>query len=206
MPGRVTACGLCFVSHDPVGVEGDSCIGRTHIHFSGRGAGLPFHMSHSSFRRQLLCSYLLTIGACLVILPLDDAGPVDYFSVSLEVIEGSGPALLGFPFLQVFLCELVSHVEPQGGVCSHIAPTESRTVGHPYVNVPDQGVGQITHLMEAASIQMTGHVILPKLQEHGHPGQHHRAAHVNIFIVGARRDQWQLPPYRHHRLDEFECA
>ena len=198
--------GLCFVPHDPVGVEGDSCVGRTHVHFCGHGTGLSFHASHSSFRQQLLCCCLLTVGACLVILPLDDAGPVDYFSVSLEVAEGGRPALLDLPFLQVFLCELVPHVEPQGGMRSHIAPSKLHTVGHPHVNVPNQGGCQTTSLAKAASIQMVSHVVLPKLEEHSHPGPHRWAVHSNILVVGTRRNQWQFPPYGHRRLDEFKSV
>ena len=79
-------------------------------------------------------------------------GPVHCFSVSLEVIEGNCPELLGFPFFQVFLSKLVPYVEPQGGVCSHIVPPKSRAVGHPHVNVPDEGVGQLAHLTEVAPI------------------------------------------------------
>ena len=156
-------CKLCFIPQDPVGVEGDSCIGGTHVHFSGCGTGLPFRTSRSSFRWQLLCGCLLTISACLVVLLLDDAGHVNCFSVSLQVIEGDCLEILGFPFFQVFLGELVPYVEPQGGVCSHIVPPKSCAVGHPHVNVSDEGVGQIAHLMEAAPIQMASHVILPKL-------------------------------------------
>ena len=163
-------------------------------------------MSHSSFRQQLLCGYLLTIGMCLVILLLDDTGPVHFFSVPLEVIEGSCPELLGFPFFQVFIGKLVPYVEPQGGVCSHIVPPKSHAVGHPHVNVPDEGVGQLARLTEAALIQMASHVILPKLQEHGHPGPHHWAAHANIFVVGAQRNQWQFSSHGHHRLDVFQRA
>ena len=182
-------CRLCFIPQDPVGVDGDSCISGTHVHFSGRGTGLPFRASRSSFRWQLLFGCLLTIGMCLVVLLLDDAGPEHCFSVPLEVIEGSCLELLGFPFFQVFLGELVPYVEPQGGVCSHIVPPKLRTVGHPHINVPDEGVGQLAHLTKVAPIQMASHVILPKLQEHGHPGPHRWAAHANIFVVGARRNQ-----------------
>ena len=195
-----------FYSHDPVGVEGNSCVGGTHIHFSGRGAGLPFFVNRLSFRRQLLCGCLLTISTCLVILLLDDAGPVHCFSVSLEVIEGDCPELLGFPFFQVFLGELVPYVEPQGGVCSHIVPPKLCAVGHPHINVPDEGVGQIARLLKVAPIQMASIVILPKLQEHGHPGPHRWAAHTNIFIVGAQRNQWQFPSHGHRCLDVFQCA
>ena len=163
-------------------------------------------MSCPSFRRQLLCGCLLTIGACLVILLLDDAGPVHCLSVSLEVIEGNYPEFLGFPFFQVFLGELVPYVEPQGGVCSHIVPPKSRAVGHPHVNVPDEGVGQLARLMEAAPIQMASHVILPKLQEHGHPGPHRWAAYANIFVMGARRNQWQFPSHGRRCLDVFQRA
>ena len=116
------------------------------------------------------------------------------------------PELLGFPFFQVFLGELVPYVEPQGGMCSHIVPPKSRAVGHPQVNVPDEGVGQLTRLMEVAPIQMASHMILPKLQEHGHPGPHRWAAHANIFVVGARRNQWQFPSRGHRRLDVFQRA
>ena len=193
-------CRLCFIPHDPVGVKGDSCIGGTHVHFSGHGAGLPFHASCSLFRRQLLCSCLLTIRACLVVLLLDDAG----LSVSLEVIEGNCPEFLGFPFFQVFLGELVPYVEPQGGVCSPTVLTKLHAVGHPHVDVPDEGVGQLARLMEAAPIQMASHVILPKLQEHGHPGPHRWAAHMNIFVVGTRRNQWQFPSHGRHHLDIFQ--
>ena len=163
-------------------------------------------MSCSSFRWQLLCDCLLTIGACLVVLLLDNAGPVHCFSVSLEVIEGDCPALLGYPFFQVFLSELVPYVKPQGGMHSHIVPPKSRAVRQPHINVPDEGVGQITRLMEEAPIQMASHVILPKLQEHGHQGPYHWAGHANIFIVGARRNQWQFPLDGHHRLDVFQRA
>ena len=161
-------------------------------------------MSHSLFRWQLLCGCLLTIGTRLVILLLDDVGPVHCFSVSLEVIEGDCLELLGFPFFQVFFGELVLYVKPQGGMCSHIVPPKSCAVGHPHINVPDEGVGQLARLTEAALIQMVSHVILPKLQEHGHPGPHHWAAHANIFLVGARRDQWQFPLHGHHCLDVFQ--
>ena len=77
--------------------------------------------------------------------------------------------------------------------CVAIVPPKSRAVGHPHINVPDEGVGQLAHLMEAAPILMASHVILQKLQEHGHPGPHRWAAHENIFVVGARRKQCQFP-------------
>ena len=163
-------------------------------------------MSRSLFSWQLLCGCLLTIGACLVVLLLDDVGPVHCFSVSLEVIEGGCPELLGFPFFQMFLGELVLYVKPQGGVCSHIVPPKLHAVGHPHVNVLDEGVGQFTQLTEVAPIQMASHVILPKLQEHGHPGPHHWEAHVNIFVVGTRRNQWQFPSHGHRCLDIFQCV
>ena len=163
-------------------------------------------MSRLSFRQQLLCSCLLTISACLVVLLLDDMGPVHCFSVSLEVIEGGCPELLGFPFFQVFLGELVPYVKPQGGVCSHKVPPKSRALGHPHINVLDEGVGQLTRLTEAAPIQIVSHVILPKLQEHGHPGPNHWAAHENIFIVGTQRNQWQFPSHGHRHLDVFQHA
>ena len=73
-------------------------------------------------------------------------------------------------------------------MCSNIVPPKLGAVGHPHVNVPDEGVGQIARLMEAAPIQMASHVILSKLQEHGHPGAHHWAAHVNIFVVEVSQD------------------
>ena len=142
----------------------------------------------------------------LFVLLFDDTGPVHCFSVSLKVIEGDCPGLLGFPFFQVFLSEPVPYVEPQGGMCSHIVPPKSHAVGHPHVNVPDEGIGQITHLMEAAPIQMVSHAILPKLQEHGHPGPHRWAAHTNIFVVGAQRNQYQFPSHGHRHLDIFQCA
>ena len=111
-PRCVMACGLGLAPHNPVRVEGDSCTCRSHIRFHRCGAGLPFSASRSSFRWLLLCGCLLTVGEHLVVLPLHDAGPVDDFSVSLEVIEGTHPALLSLPFFQVFLHELVSQVEP----------------------------------------------------------------------------------------------
>ena len=167
---------------------------------------MPFCTSHLSFGWQLLCGCLLTIGTCLVILSLDDVGPVHCFSVLFEVIEGSHLELLGFPFFQVFFGELVSYVEPQGGVHSHIVPPKSHAVGHPHVNVPYEYVGQLTHLTEAAPIQMASHVILPKLQEHGHPGPHHFAVHTNVFVMGAWRNQWQFPSHGHRHLDVFQSA
>ena len=81
-------------------------------------------MSCLSLRQQLLCSCLLTVGDHLVFLPLDDVGLVDDFDVSLKVVEGACPALLSLPFLYVFLHKLVSQVEPQCGMHSHITPSK----------------------------------------------------------------------------------
>ena len=106
----------------------------------------------------------------------------------------------------MFFGKLVPYVELQGGVCSYIVPPKSHAVGHPHINVPDEGVGQLACLMEAAPIQMASHVILPKLQEHGHPGPDRWAAHMNIFVVGTQRNQWQFPSHGHHHLDVFQRA
>ena len=76
-------------------------------------------------RQQLLHGCLLAVGDCLVFLLLDDVGLVDDFSVSLEVAKGAHPALLSLPFLYVFLHKLVSQVEPQRGMRSHVTPSKS---------------------------------------------------------------------------------
>ena len=60
--------------------------------------------------------------------------------------------------------------------------------------------------MEMTSIQVVSCMVLPILEEHGHPGSHHWATHTNVLKVGARGNQWQFPSYRHHCLREFGCV
>ena len=55
----------------------------------------------------------------------------------------------------------------------------------PRVNIWDQGGSQITGLTETTSVQVASHMVLPKLEEHGHPGPHCWAMHMNVLKVGA---------------------
>ena len=49
-------------------------------------------------------------------------------------------------------------------------------------------------------------MVLPILEEHGHPGPHCWATHTNVLKVGAHGNQWQFLSYRHHCLHEFGHA
>ena len=44
-----------------------------------------------------------------------------------------------------------------------VAPAESCTVGHPHVDILDEGVGQVAHLAKASAKEVSSHVVLPEL-------------------------------------------
>ena len=79
---------------------------------------------------------------------------------ALKVVERAHQQLLGFPLRQVLICELVSHIQPQGGVGGHVVPPKVHPVGQPRVDVVDEGIHQVTSWSEAPSIQLSGHVVL----------------------------------------------
>ena len=72
--------------------------------------------------------------------------------------------------------------------------------------VATTGGCQIIGLMEMTSVQVVSRMVLPILEEHGHPGPHCWAMHTNVLEVGACGNQWQFPSYRHHCLHEFGRA
>ena len=43
-------------------------------------------------------------------------------------------------------------------------------------------------------------MILPILEEDGHPGPHRRTTHVDVLDVAAHRHEWQLSSERGHSL------
>ena len=94
---------------------------------------------------------------------------MDHLGVALKVIEGARQCLLVFPLHAVLTGELVSHVQPQGGMGGHVGPSETHRMGQPRVNVMNEGVCQVTGLSEAPPVQLPGHVVLPILQEDGYP-------------------------------------
>ena len=49
-------------------------------------------------------------------------------------------------------------------------------------------------------------MVLPKLEEHGHPGPHYWATHMDVLEMGAHGNQWQFPSLRRHCLHEFGHA
>ena len=70
----------------------------------------------------------------------------------------------------------------------HIVPPKAHTMGQPRVDVTDEYICQVTGLPEAPSIQLSGHVVLPILQEDSYPRPCCRAADMNVLKVGARGD------------------
>ena len=49
-------------------------------------------------------------------------------------------------------------------------------------------------------------MVLPILEEHGHPSPHCWAMHTDVLEVGACGNQWQFSSYRHRCLHEFGRA
>ena len=70
----------------------------------------------------------------------------------------------------------------------HVVPTKVHTMGQPRVDVTYECICQVTGLPEAPSIQLSGHVVLPVLQEDSYPCPHCRAADTNALKVGAGGD------------------
>ena len=70
----------------------------------------------------------------------------------------------------------------------HVVPPKAHTMGQPRVDVMDEGICQITGLPKAPPVQLSGHVVLPILQEDCYPCPHCRAADTNVLEVGTRGD------------------
>ena len=69
-----------------------------------------------------------------------------------------------------------------------VIPPKVHTMGQPRVDVTDECICQVTGLPEVPPVQLSGHVVLPILQEDGYPCPHCRAADTNVLKVGARGD------------------
>ena len=61
-------------------------------------------------------------------------------------------------------------------------------MGQPRVDVMDECICQVTGLPEVPPVQLSGHVVLPILQEDSYPRQCCRAVDTNVLKVGARGD------------------
>ena len=61
-------------------------------------------------------------------------------------------------------------------------------MGQPRVDVMDEGIWQVTGLPEVPPVQLSGHVVLPILQEDGYPRPKCRAVDTNVLKVGTRGD------------------
>ena len=152
--GCVLTSRLRLAPYHPVGIEGDPGVGGTHvyIHFGGCGASLSFRLGCASVKWQFLCGGLLAVSAFLGVLLTDDTVPVDDLRLALEVIQAS---LLYF---------WVSHSSrSQNNMPRNIGPAKSCTVGHPHVDIPDEGAGQVAHLAKASAKEVSGHMVLPEL-------------------------------------------
>ena len=68
----------------------------------------------------------------------------------------------------------------------HIVSPKAHTMGQPRIDVTDECICQVTGLLEVSPIQLSGHVVLPILQEDSYPRPHCRAADTNVLEVGAR--------------------
>ena len=49
-------------------------------------------------------------------------------------------------------------------------------------------------------------MILPILEEDGHPGPHRRTTHADVFEVATRGHEWQLSSLRGRSLCELRCS
>ena len=70
----------------------------------------------------------------------------------------------------------------------HVVPPKAHTMGQPRVDVTYECICQVTGLPEAPSVQLSGHVVLPILQEDSYPCPSRRAADMNVLEVGTRGD------------------
>ena len=149
--GCIVTWGLRAMSQNPVGVKGDSGIGRAHVHFGGCGAGLPLRALSTSFGWPLLCGCFFAVSTLLVVPFGEDAVPVDKLRLTLQVVEARRSVFLCLPFLDIFFAELVPQIQPKARVHCHIRPPEPRAVGHPDVYIRYQGAGQTAHSARATA-------------------------------------------------------
>ena len=94
----------------------------------------------------------------------------------------------------VFIRKLVLHVQPQGGMGGHIVPPKAHTMGQPRVDVMYECVCQVTGLLDAPSLQLPCHAVLPILQEDSYPCQCHRAADLYGCPWGGCQRGWTVAP------------
>ena len=102
----------------------------------------------------------------------------------------------------MFQREVIPLVDPQRGVRGHIPPAEAHFVWEPRVDVSDEGGRQVTDVAETTPIQMGSHVVLPILEQDGHPGPYRQAAYPDVLEMTGCRHKRQLPPQRSRGLCE----
>ena len=71
---------------------------------------------------------------------------------------------------------------------SQVVPPKVHTMGQPRVDVTNECICQVTGLPEVPPVQLSGHVVLPILQEDGYPCPCCRGADMNVLKVGTRGD------------------
>ena len=100
---------------------------------------------------------------------------------------------LHLPLLEVLLNELFTDIKPQHGMVCNVVPAKPGLVWQPGIDIPHQDIGELTGLLDSPTIEGFRDMVLPILEQYGHPCPKGGAPDTNVPKVDHRGREWQLP-------------